>query len=162
MNKLKLVLISGMLSIATCSASTNYANRPEIQAMAERLAKKGIDRSVVLETMREAKRLDSVINAMERPAEKKLWKNYRSIFIKKERVVAAKVFYELHKETLYRAERELGVPVSIILAIIGVETYYGKHKGSFRVLDALATLGLDYPRRSKFFLSELESFFFTE
>ena len=70
-------------------------------------------------------------------------------------------FYHFHpdEETLIRAEQELGVPVEVILAIIGVETYYGKNKGIFRALDALATLGLDYPKRAKFFLGELESLF---
>ena len=127
--------------------------------MADRLATKGIDRNKVLKIMSEAKRLDSVINAMNRPAEKKEWKEYRPIFIKKARVKAAASFYRKHQDTLRRAETELGVPVEVILAIIGVETYYGKNKGSFRALDALATLGLDYPKRAKFFLGELESLF---
>ncbi|MGB0358250.1 MAG: lytic murein transglycosylase B [Litorivicinaceae bacterium] len=140
-------------------ASANYAERPEVQAMADRLAAKGIDRNEVLKVMSEAKRLDSVINAMNRPAEKKEWKDYRPIFMKSARVKAAVSFYQTHQETLKRAEAELGVPVEVILAIIGVETYYGKNKGSFRALDALATLGLDYPKRAKFFLGELESLF---
>ena len=140
-------------------ASANYAERPEVLAMADRLATKGLDRNKVLKIMSEAKRLDSVINAMNRPAEKKEWKEYRPIFMKKARVKAAASFYIKHQDTLRRAETELGVPVEVILAIIGVETYYGKNKGSFRALDALATLGLDYPKRAKFFLGELESLF---
>jgi membrane-bound lytic murein transglycosylase B len=140
-------------------ASANYAERPEVQAMADRLATKGLDRNEVLKVMSEAKRLDSVINAMNRPAEKKEWKDYRPIFMKGARVKAAASFYQTHQDTLNRAEAELGVPVPVILAIIGVETYYGKNKGSFRALDALATLGLDYPKRAKFFLGELESLF---
>ena len=96
---------------------------------------------------------------MNRPADEKKWKDYRSIFLKRPRVLAAKSFYQKHKNTLARAELELGVPVEVILAIIGVETYFGKNKGSFRALDALATLGLDYPKRAKFFLGELESLF---
>lgn len=140
-------------------ASANYAARPEVLAMADRLATKGIDRNEVLKIMSEAKRLDSVIQAMTRPAEKKEWKEYRPIFIKKARVKAAAGFYIKYRDTLRRAETELGVPVEVILAIIGVETYYGKNKGNFRALDALATLGLDYPKRAKFFLGELESLF---
>ena len=149
----------GLLGATVSTAQANYAERAEVKAMADRLAAKGLDRDDVLSVMSQAKRLDSVINAMNRPAEKKEWKDYRPIFLKSARVTAARRFYETHQETLIRAERELGVPVEVILAIIGVETYYGKNKGSFRALDALATLGLDYPRRAKFFLGELESLF---
>ena len=149
----------GLLGATVSTAQANYAERAEVKAMADRLAAKGLDRDDVLSVMSQAKRLDSVINAMNRPAEKKEWKDYRLIFLKSARVTAARRFYETHQETLIRAERELGVPVEVILAIIGVETYYGKNKGSFRALDALATLGLDYPRRAKFFLGELESLF---
>ena len=149
----------GLLGATVSTAQANYAERAEVKAMADRLAAKGLDRDDVLSVMSQAKRLDSVINAMNRPAEKKEWKDYRPIFLKSARVTAARRFYETHQETLIRAERELGVPAEVILAIIGVETYYGKNKGSFRALDALATLGLDYPRRAKFFLGELESLF---
>ena len=75
-------------------ASANYAERPEILAMADRLATKGIDRNKVLKIMSEAKRLDSVINAMNRPAEKKEWKEYRPIFIKKLELKPQRVFTE--------------------------------------------------------------------
>lgn len=139
--------------------SANYAERPEVVAMADRLAEQGVDRAQVLAVMGEAKRLDSVINAMNRPAERKQWKDYRQIFLQPARVAAAVKFYQSHQQTLERAEAALGVPVEVILAIIGVETYYGRNKGSFRALDALATLGLDYPRRAEFFLGELESLF---
>ena len=140
------------------TASANYAERAEVQAMADRLAARGLNRNEVIKVMSEAKRLDSVIKAMNRPAERKQWKDYRPIFLKKARVKAAMRFYQTHRKTLERAEAELGVPIDVILAIIGVETYYGKKKGSFRALDALATLGLDYPKRAKF-SGELESLF---
>lgn len=152
-------VVASLCAMHVSVASANYADRPEVQAMADRLAAKGLDRNEVLSVMSEAKRLDSVIKAMNRPAEKKEWKDYRPIFLKPARVKAAGKFYRTHQDTLHRAEKELGVPVEVILAIIGVETYYGKNKGSFRALDALATLGLDYPRRAKFFLGELESLF---
>jgi len=149
----------GLLGATVSTAQANYAERAEVKAMADRLVAKGLDRDDVLSVMSQAKRLDSVINAMNRPAEKKKWKDYRPIFLKSARVKEARRFYETHQEALIRAEQELGVSIEMILAIIGVETYYGKHKGSFRALDALATLGLDYPKRAKFFLGELESLF---
>ena len=67
-------------------------------------------------------------------------------------------FYREHRATLERAERETGVPAEIIVAIIGVETYYGRIAGSYRVIDALSTLAFDYPRRSEFFTSELKHY----
>lgn len=149
----------GLLGATVSIAQANYAERAEVKAMADRLVAKGLDRDDVLSVMSQAKRLDSVINAMNRPAEKKKWKDYRPIFLKSARVKEARRFYETHQEALIRAEQELGVSIEMILAIIGVETYYGKYKGSFRALDALATLGLDYPKRAKFFLGELESLF---
>lgn len=153
------VLLGAVFCMATGAASANYANRPEVQAMADRLVAQGLDRAEILASMQDAKRLDSVIDAMNRPAERKAWRDYRPIFLKPARVQAAGTFYREHRDALHRAEESLGVPVEVILAIIGVETYYGRNKGSFRAIDALATLGLDYPRRAAFFLGELESLF---
>ena len=67
-------------------------------------------------------------------------------------------FWQRHRALLDRAEREFGVPPAIVVAIIGVETFYGSRTGSLRVLDSLATLAFSYPRRSAFFTSELEHF----
>lgn len=159
MNTFLRAWVAGLAVVLANGAMANYAERPEVQAMADRLAEKGVSRETVMTVMRDAKRLDSVIDAMNRPAERKAWRDYRPIFLKPERAKAAADFYATHQNTLIRAEQELGVPVEIILAIIGVETYYGRNKGSFRVVDALATLGLDYPRRAAFFLGELESLF---
>ena len=95
---------------------------------------------------------------MTRPAESKPWHEYRPIFITKKRISQGVDFLNEHRTTLERAEEVYGVPPEIVTAIIGVETFYGRHKGKHRVIDSLATLGFDYPPRSKFFLSELEQF----
>ncbi|HAN81043.1 MAG: lytic murein transglycosylase B [Gammaproteobacteria bacterium] len=154
-----IIIVAILLGPSLSFANPNYAERSEVKAMVARLVAKGLDANTILTLMSEAKRLDTVINAMNRPAERKKWMDYRAIFLKRPRVLAAKSFYRKHEKTLARAELELGVPVEVILAIIGVETYFGRNKGGFRALDALATLGLDYPKRSKFFLGELESLF---
>ena len=67
-------------------------------------------------------------------------------------------FFHRHRAALSRAQAETGVPAEIIVAIIGVETYYGGNIGKTPVLDALATIAFDYPRRSRYFTSELEQF----
>jgi membrane-bound lytic murein transglycosylase B len=86
------------------------------------------------------------------------WQSYRSRFINPLRIQAGAEFWRLHAGALARAEREYGVPAEIIVAIVGVETVYGRNMGGFRVIDALSTLAFDYPPRSEFFLGELENF----
>ncbi len=105
-----------------------------------------------------ARVLGPVLEAIRRPAERKPWHEYRKIFVTEKRVGRGAGFWREHASVLKRAEERFGVPPEIIVAIIGVESFYGIHRGRFRVLDSLATLGFRYPRRSEFFLSELEAF----
>lgn len=101
----------------------------------------------------------SILDAMSRPAEKsKSWHEYRKIFLTKKRIKKGVKFWQENKELLDYAEQVYGVPVEIIVAIIGVETYYGQLQGSYRVMDALSTLAFNYPKRSKFFRSELKHY----
>jgi membrane-bound lytic murein transglycosylase B len=95
----------------------------------------------------------------------KNWAAYRARFIEPQRIRAGVRFWRAHQATLEKAEREFGVPAAIVVGIIGVETLYGQNTGSFRVLDALATLTFDFPanhpraaERQAFFRSELEQF----
>ena len=106
----------------------------------------------------DARVLDSVLEAIQRPAERKPWHEYRKIFITTKRIARGADFWREHADSLARASERFGVPPEIIVAIIGVESYYGSHRGRLRVLDSLATLGFRYPKRSSFFLSELEEF----
>ncbi len=99
-----------------------------------------------------------IIKVMERPAEGLPWYKYRKIFMTDKRVKGGMKFWKEHEQVLSEVESKYGVPAEIIVAIIGVETQYGGNTGSHRVIDALATLGFAYPKRSKFFLSELENF----
>lgn len=158
MKRIRTGIVMGSVMCASM-AFANYDRTDAVLAMADRLEAQGVDRAFVLDVMAQANKLDSVLNAMRRPAERKAWRDYRPIFLKPERVEAAKGFYATHRETLERAESTYGVSIPVILAIIGVETYYGRNKGSFRVVDALATLAFDYPPRSAFFLRELEQLF---
>ncbi|MBD8050489.1 lytic murein transglycosylase B [Limnohabitans radicicola] len=95
----------------------------------------------------------------------KNWAAYRARFIESQRIQAGARFWKAHQAALERAEREYGVPASIVVGIIGVETLYGQNTGNFRILDALATLAFDFPaahpraaERQAFFRSELEQF----
>lgn len=100
----------------------------------------------------------SVIDAISRPATLKPWPEYRASFVNPERIKFGLEFWRKHRQILQRAEQKYGVPQEIILAVIGVETVYGRDAGRYRVLDALTTLAFDYPRRADFFRSELENY----
>ncbi|MFT5426077.1 MAG: membrane-bound lytic murein transglycosylase B [Gammaproteobacteria bacterium] len=101
---------------------------------------------------------DKVLQAMSRPAEGLAWYKYRNIFLIDARIKQGVDFWKKYAATLNRAEDVYGVPPQIIIAIIGVETQYGKYKGNDKVMDSLATLAFHYPKRAKFFRSELEQF----
>lgn len=100
----------------------------------------------------------SVIESISRPATLKPWPEYRASFVNPERIKLGLQFWRKHSQALQSAERKYGVSQEIILAVIGVETVYGRDTGKYRVLDALTTLAFDYPRRADFFRSELENY----
>ena len=99
-----------------------------------------------------------IIKTMQRPAEGLPWYKYRKIFMTESRIQGGVQFWKTHQASLAAVEQQYGVPAEIIVAIIGVETRYGGNTGHHRVIDALSTLGFNYPKRSPFFLSELENF----
>ena len=105
-----------------------------------------------------AEQRPDVIEAISKPATLKPWPEYRANFINPERIEGGLKFWLKHTRILQRAEKQFGVPQEYIIAIIGVETLYGKNMGRFRTLDALTTLAFDYPRREDFFRAELEQY----
>ncbi len=157
---LKYLLIFTFLWPTLSCAADNYGESPSAQALIDELvAEEGFERKQLERVFAEAQRKDSILEAISRPAEKtKAWHEYREIFLTQQREQAGVEFYRQHKAALERAERELGVPAEMIVAVIGVETFYGRISGSFRVLDALSTLAFDYPPRAPFFRSELKNF----
>lgn len=138
----------------------DYREHPEAQVfMAEMVEEHGFEKGRLEAWFRAAERKDAILEAIARPAERtRTWAEYRPIFIQPLRVKRGVEFWEKHSEALARAERELGVPAEVIVAIIGVETNYGRTTGSYRVLDALSTLAFDYPPRSPFFRKELKQY----
>ena len=134
--------------------------RPNVAAFIDEMAgEHDFDREALAALLSKAEIKQSIIDKISKPAEKKLsWAEYRKIFITRERVDAGTTFWLENREMLERIEKETGVPVEMIVGIIGVETYYGRITGQDRVIDALATLAFDYPPRSKFFRRELSEF----
>jgi membrane-bound lytic murein transglycosylase B len=145
---------------AELTPTENYAANPTTLALIEELVQEeGFDRAELITLFAEVEGKESILKAMSRPAEKtKAWYEYRKIFVTNKREEEGIEFYAKHKQTFLRAEKEFGVPVEIILSIMGVETYYGRITGSYRVMDALSTLAFDYPKRSAFFTKELKSY----
>jgi membrane-bound lytic murein transglycosylase B len=103
-----------------------------------------------------AKVQQSILDAISRPAEGKPWKDYRPIFLTDKRINDGIAFYREHRALLERIGKQYGVAPQYIVAIVGVETSYGRNTGKYKVLDALVTLGLHYPPRAKFFREQLK------
>ena len=129
--------------------------------------RRNLDRDWVRHAIGQARNLPVVAKFITPPpvGTVKNWRVYRSRFIDAVRIQAGVKFWQAHRDTLERAEKEYGVPAEIIVGIIGVETIYGQQVGTFRVIDALATLTFDFPAahpraaaRREFFQSELEQF----
>ncbi len=99
-----------------------------------------------------------IIKLMNRQAEDRPWYKYKTYFLNQKRVRGGVRFWRKNAKLLAQAQEKFGVPAEIIVAIIGVETRYGQHMGRSRVLESLSTLAFDYPRRAKFFQSELHHF----
>jgi membrane-bound lytic murein transglycosylase B len=101
----------------------------------------------------------TIIEKISKPYEGTLtWEKYRNIFVKPDRIEAGVAFWNEHQEVLKKVSQDTGVPEEIIIGIIGVETKFGRIKGDYQVLDALATLAFGYPKRAGFFKSELEEY----
>lgn len=135
-----------------------YLERDDVQAFIAAQVERGQDREFLEALFRTVEPQQRILDLISRPAEARPWKDYRPIFVNDARVERGLAFMAEQTATLRAAEKRFGVEPALIAAIIGVETDYGRHQGSFRVADALVTLGFDYPPRANFFRSELEHF----
>ena len=147
----------------------DFANNPNAQQFIDKMVNKhGFDRLQLQEILSQAKRLDSVLRLMDNQAPTTsvkppsgpngAWLRYRKKFITPDNVQNGVVFWNQYEDALNRAWQVYGVPPEIIVGIIGVETRWGRVMGKTRILDALATLSFNYPRRAEYFSGELETF----
>ena len=159
MQSLRLLVLAFILC-ATKGAYADYSNNALVQDfIREMVMEEGFDEGELQGLFAQVEKKDSIINAMNRPAEKVLtWGEYRKIFLRQARIESGGDFWRRNQQVLTEAESEFGVPAHVIVAIIGVETLYGGNTGSYRVIDALSTLAFDYPARAPFFRSELKEF----
>lgn len=138
-----------------------YASHPKTAEFAQLMSDKhGFDQDYIKNILAKAEKKQSIIDAISRPAERtKAWFEYREIFLGEKRITQGVEFWNENADVLAKASEDYGVEPEIIVAIVGVETRYGSYMGSYRVVDALATLGFDYPPRAKFFSGQLEELF---
>ena len=149
-----------LLVAAPAHADGSYAKRPEVRAFVRDVAARhGFAERELLQVFARIKRTEPVLESIKPPPPKaRSWEEYRAIFVNEQRVAAGRAYWSTHRAALERAQREYGVPAEYMLAIIGVETYYGRNMGRWRVVEALSTLAFDYPPRADFFRSELENY----
>ena len=138
-----------------------YYDHPESQKIIKELVEvHSFDPNYVERVLRDARKQQKIIDSISKPAEFTwTWDRYKKLFIEDKRIKNGKNFIQNNIKTLDKAEAEFGVPKEIIVAIMGIETRYGRIMGNYRVIDSLTTLGFDYPRRSKFFKNELVKYF---
>jgi len=148
------------LLAAVSPAMAVDTDRDDVRRFIDRMVEEhDYDRDSLVAALSDAETQQKIIDAISRPAEKTLnWTEYRAIFMKPERIEAGVAFWRENADEIRRISEETGVSEEILLGIIGVETYFGRITGNYRVIDALSTLAFSYPPRSTFFTRELEEF----
>ncbi|MGH1538424.1 MAG: lytic murein transglycosylase B [Gammaproteobacteria bacterium] len=155
-----LIVVLLFTYIPSSFAENDYASRVDVKKFIDDFSSENkYSKELLASLFKNVTTQTQVLDAIQRPAEKKKnWQEYRKIFITDKRIQEGLVFWSDNAPILAAAEKEYGIPPEIVVAIIGVETFYGRYKGKYPVLDSLVTLGFDYPPRQKFFRSELEHF----
>lgn len=156
----RLLAAIGCLCWAAAAHPGDFSTRAELREFIDRVAgRHGFDPGELEAVLGEARFLPAVIRAIQPPTEprQRSWQAYRERFLDSRRIDSGVEFWMRHQEGLARAQSAYGVPASVIVAILGIETVYGRNVGRFQTLSALATLAFDYPPRAELFRRELES-----
>jgi membrane-bound lytic murein transglycosylase B len=155
---LVLTVLGGCASFSTPFTSP-WSQRPDVQQFIDEVSvRDNFNRDQLNLIFADVHSDPAVIAAITKPAEGKPWVQYRTIFIQPTRIAEGREFWNTYADDLQRAEKIYGVPPSVIVAILGVETVFGQHDGDYNTLNSLSTLAFDYPPRSKFFKQELEQY----
>ncbi|MGH9324711.1 MAG: lytic murein transglycosylase B [Vicinamibacteria bacterium] len=155
---LTIALIPALAPSPATPSSRGERERAVEDFLEEMTARHGFSRDELDEVFGSARSLPRIVELMDRAVEPKPWEDYRSLFITDEKIAGGARFWSQNRGALELARQRYGVPEEIVTAVIGIETNYGKNKGRFKVLEALATLAFEYPRRSQEFRLELEHF----
>lgn len=155
-----LLLLSFSLLTGCSTTPTNYSERPQVQAFIDEMSTKhNFDKAQLTQLFEHVKPRPQLVKSMQGAKETSTpWYAYRAIFIQPARIQQGVDFWKQNATALNDASQRYGVPPQIIVAIIGVETFYGRHQGKSNTLNALATFAFDYPRRAPYFRGELEQY----
>jgi len=155
-----LVILFCSLHLIWCGQTARAEATPlqDIQAFAREMAEKGFVAQEVEQLLLERQPNQTVLKHIKKPAEALPWYRYKQIFITEKRIDEGVQYYRQHLPLLQKVSHHFAVEPEYLVAIMGVETFYGKHQGNFAVLDALYTLAFHYPKRSRFFRAELAQF----
>lgn len=161
--KKNVLVILALLLLAMAGAGWPNVNlddkHPGMDAfVADMMKKHGMDGDKIRGLLSQAKKRQDILDAISRPAEAKPWHDYRPIFLTQKRIDDGVAFWTENEALLNNVAQKFGVPQEIVVAIIGVETSYGRITGRYPVVDSLTTLAFHYPPRSRFFKSELEQY----
>jgi membrane-bound lytic murein transglycosylase B len=146
--------------LALNANAASYAERDDVRVfITEMQTRHGLDAERLTALFDKTHAIPFVLKAIAPPADPGIrsWQTYRQRFIEPRRIAAGLDFWHKHETALARAQALTGVPAEVIVAIIGIETFYGKHLGRFNTFAALATLAFDYPPRADLFRRELEA-----
>ena len=156
---MRLALVLFLLLAAPPLFAQSYAARDEVKTFIDEVVKRhGFKSTELTRLFSKVQRVDPALKLILPGEQRPSWDDYRAQFVNETRVANGLAFWKENRRSLKRAEEKYGVPAQIIVAIIGVETNYGRNMGRYRVIDALSTLAFDYPPRASFFRSELEQY----
>ena len=154
-----LMLLLAGPAAAKDPAHAPYAGRPDVRAFVQEMVQRhGFVERELTQVFSKARRVDVALKAVATPATARAWMDYRALFVNDRLVAGGVEFWRTHPAALERASRDYGVPEHYIVAILGIETNYGRQMGRWRVIDALTTLAFDYPPRAPYFRGELENY----
>ncbi len=156
MRRVACFLLACLCAWPAAAQEASYAERAEVQQFIREVVERhGFMEQELLLLFSRVRRTEPVLESIKPPPKPRAWEEYRSIFVNPRRIAAGVAFWSTQRRALERAERRYGVPPQYVVAIIGIETFYGRNPGRWRVVDALATLAFDYPPRAPFFRDEL-------
>ncbi len=148
-----------LLFATTANADAQFVNQPDVQSFINKMVQKHhFNRTDLVRLFSTIKIRSRIMQSIRKPLEAQQWSTYQLVFINESHIRQGVEFWDRHQEALERAEKIYGVPASIIVATIGVETKYGKNKGEYPVIDALASIAFSDSSRANYFRTELEEF----
>lgn len=154
-----ILLASAVFNACANSNQDPIADKETLTAFYNQVhSEHGLAVQEIQELLSQATMQPKIIELIKRPYEAKPWHQYRKIFLSEDRAKEGAEFWKANQAVLSKAEKDFGVPAEMIVAILGVETRYGRFTGQYKVLDALGTLAFHYPKRSPFFRKELAQF----